>query len=231
MKVKLHSLIDAARAKEEEALVPQVNDAPPPVPGQWTAKDQLAHLTAWRVFAADELEANGRGETMPDATIEEELFNARAYASNRDRPASEVVAAARDSWDRLGVAVDDASDAVLLKPRQRRPYQQQWQTVPNNTYYHLAEHLVYWYLDLGDVAQAERAARWGYDLAVGTYPEDRVVAVAEYNLACIYGRVGRVDEAVSRLKRAFELRPDLRDVAKDDTDLDPIRAEVTKLLA
>lgn len=231
MKAKLHSLIDAARAKEEEDLVPQVNDAPPPVPGQWTAKDQLAHLTAWRVFAADELEANGRGETMPDATIEEEVFNARAYAANRDRPAPQVIAAARDSWDRLGMAVDEASDEVLLKPRQRRPNQPQWQTVPNNTYYHLAEHLRYWYLDLGNKAAAEQAARWGYDVAVATYPEDRIVAVAEYNLACFYASVGRGEQAVSRLKRAFELRPDLRDAAKEDHDLDPIRAEVTELLA
>ncbi len=231
MKEKLHSLINAARAQEEEALVPHVDDAPPPVPGQWTAKDQLAHLYSWRVFAADELDANRRGESMPDVTLDEDEFNKRFYAQTHDLPASQVIATARESWDRLAAAVDAASGEDLLKPRLRRPNQPQWHTVPNNTYYHLAQHLGYWYTDLSDEASAEKAAKWGYDVAVATYPEDRVRGVAHYNLACFYAMHSRADEALAHFKTAFELRAELRDWAKEDHDLDPIRSALTELLA
>ena len=232
MKEKLHALIDAARKEEQRVLVPRVDDEPPPVAGQWTAKDQLAHLTAWRVFAAAELDANRTGDAMPDATMEEEVFNARTYAETHGRPAAQIIAAARASWDRLADAVDAASEEVLLKPRLRRPNQPQWQTVPNNTYYHVAEHLGYWYVDLGDEAGAERAAQWGYDLTVSTYPEERARGTAEYNLACFYAKHGRPADVFSHLKRAIELRPDLREWAKEDSDLDSVRSaeEVPELL-
>jgi hypothetical protein len=231
VKEKLHRLIDAARAKEEATLVPRVNDEPPPVAGRWTAKDQLAHLTSWRVFAAGEVDANRRGEPMPDVSLDDDVANVKFYAETHDLPAAEVIARARASWDGLAAAVDAASEEVLLRPRLRRPKQPQWQTVPNNTWFHLAEHLGYWYSEQGDEAGAEDAAKWGYELAVSTYPEDRIKGMSEYNLACFYAKRGRTREALPRLKLAFELRPELREVAKQDTDLEPIRAEVMKLLA
>lgn len=46
-----------------------------------------------------------------------------------------------------------------------------------------------------------------------------------YNLACCEALAGRKDDAIGHLQVAFELRPSLRDLAKEDTDLDPIRDE------
>lgn len=230
MKEKLRMLIDAARAKEEVTLVPRVNDAPPPVAGQWTAKDQLAHLTSWRAFAAGEVDANRRGEPMPDVSLDEDVANAKFFAETHDLPAAVVIERAHASWDGLAAAVDAAGEEVLLRPRLRRPNQPQWQTVPNNTWFHLAEHLGYWYSEQGDEAGAEDAAKWGYELAVTTYPEDRIKGMSEYNLACFYAKRGRSLEALPRLKLAFELRPELREAAKQDPDLEPIRAELAELL-
>ena len=44
-----------------------------------------------------------------------------------------------------------------------------------------------------------------------------------YNLACCEAMVGRKEDAIGHLRVAFELRPSLRDLAKEDTDLDPLR--------
>ena len=44
-----------------------------------------------------------------------------------------------------------------------------------------------------------------------------------YNLACCEAQAGMTDEAVGHLRTAFERRPSLRDLAKEDSDLDPIR--------
>jgi mannose-6-phosphate isomerase-like protein (cupin superfamily) len=46
-----------------------------------------------------------------------------------------------------------------------------------------------------------------------------------YNLACCEALAGRTQDAVGHLRVAFERRPSLRDAAKQDTDLDPLRAD------
>jgi mannose-6-phosphate isomerase-like protein (cupin superfamily) len=46
-----------------------------------------------------------------------------------------------------------------------------------------------------------------------------------YNLACCEALAGRKEDAVGHLRLAFERRPSLRDLALEDTDLDPLRDE------
>lgn len=46
-----------------------------------------------------------------------------------------------------------------------------------------------------------------------------------YNLACCEALAGRRADAIGHLRTAFERRPSLRAVAKEDTDLDPLRDE------
>ncbi len=44
-----------------------------------------------------------------------------------------------------------------------------------------------------------------------------------YNLACCEALAGRSDDAIGHLRAAIEQRPNLRDLAKEDADLDPLR--------
>ena len=46
-----------------------------------------------------------------------------------------------------------------------------------------------------------------------------------YNLACCESLAGRTDEALGHLRQAIELMDGMRDYAKGDSDLDPIREE------
>lgn len=46
-----------------------------------------------------------------------------------------------------------------------------------------------------------------------------------YNLACCEALAGEKDDAIGHLRAAIEKRPNLRDLAKEDTDLDPLRDE------
>jgi hypothetical protein len=50
-------------------------------------------------------------------------------------------------------------------------------------------------------------------------------AVPLYNLACCEALAGRKEDAIGHLRVAFEQRPSLRDLASEDTDLDPLRGE------
>ena len=46
-----------------------------------------------------------------------------------------------------------------------------------------------------------------------------------YNLACCESLSGRKEEAIAHLRTALELRPSLRELAKNDSDFDPLRDE------
>jgi mannose-6-phosphate isomerase-like protein (cupin superfamily) len=48
---------------------------------------------------------------------------------------------------------------------------------------------------------------------------------ALYNLACCEALAGMRDEAIGHLRTAFERTPRLRELAQQDTDLDPLRDE------
>lgn len=54
------------------------------------------------------------------------------------------------------------------------------------------------------------------------YPDDATVL---YNLACAESMLGRTDEAITHLERSTASQERLRELAKTDTDFDPIRED------
>lgn len=234
LKDKLRHLMQAGREKEASDLVPHVDDSAPAQPGRWTAKDNLAHLSAWRLVAADELDAVRTGSQAPPFVTEGiDEGNARVYEATRHQPAASVLEEARGSWATLEAALEACSEEDLLKPRVRRPEAPLWQVIPGNTYFHIAEHLAYWHDERGEPDQSEAAAVWAHDLASKNSPDDRQRGTADYNLGCFYAVRGRVADAIPYLRSGIELNPSLREWAKTDTDLDSIRStpEMVRLLA
>ena len=55
--------------------------------------------------------------------------------------------------------------------------------------------------------------------------ETSAYATPLYNLACCEALSDRTDDAIAHLRTAIERRPSLRDIAKEDTDLDSLRDE------
>jgi len=224
----------AGREKEASDLLPHVDDSPPSQPGRWTAKDNLAHLSAWRHTAAAELEAV-RTENPAPASVSEDIDvnNAKVYEATRNQRAAAILDEASRSWATLAAAVEACSEGDLLKPRIRRPEQAAWQVIPGNTFFHIAEHLAYWHSERGEDSAAEAAAVWAHDLAVASFHDDRQRGTADYNLGCFYAVRGRAEQAIPLLRSGIEMNPNLRKWAKTDTDLDSIRStpELVRLLA
>ena len=71
--------------------------------------------------------------------------------------------------------------------------------------------------EAGDYAAVIDRAR--EPLEAGGYP------LPLYNLACCEALEGRKEDAIAHLRIAFQGRPNLRDLAKEDTDLDALRDE------
>lgn len=223
-------LLDALRQarQREQTLVELCVDEPVPPDGRWRASDHIAHLIWWRRHAAELVEAASRGEAYAEV-LDIDGQNARTYAANRDRPASDIIAGATASYDALIHAVERASEEALLQARSGRPGPV-WQAVTGNGHDHVGEHLMQWQLEQGDASGAEATATWVYEtdsrLPLGQ-------ALAAYNLACFYAKTGRAADAVPFLTQSLELDPGLKEWAREDSDLAPIRdqPDVASLLA
>jgi hypothetical protein len=192
-------------------------DVPPDPSGRWAAKDHLAHLAWWRDRNARRVDAfRTGGEPPPEVDLDTQ--NAIIYQANRERPATEILAEANKSWDRIAAAIEACSEDDLMKDPTLLD------AGPANGG-HLGMHLMFWYLASGDETSAEAAMRWAYELETAAAANDSARAYASYNLACFYGRIGRAGSALPFLRESFKGAPELLDLARNDTDLDPIRSD------
>jgi hypothetical protein len=124
-KVELQAILWRMRA-DLERLVAEAGPTRmelPEVAGDWTFKDVIAHLTAWRWWSVARMEgAVKNAEPTPPwgAGLEEDsragvdLINQQFYASNRDRSVIEVLRDSRENFDRFETALLALSDAELF---------------------------------------------------------------------------------------------------------------------
>jgi tetratricopeptide (TPR) repeat protein len=169
------------------------------------------------------LDAVRNGNKPPNVEDSDDAENEKIYAANENKSADDVKAEARSSFDVLQAAIEACSDADFIKPHPRAPKAPLWQVVPGNGHSHLGQHIMFWHLEQGNEEAAEAAQQWVYDIDAAEFPDDKSMAASSYNLGCFYSRVGRTDEALYRLKHAFELDPSLRNIALTDPDLDRMR--------
>ncbi len=134
-----HAALEAALAKLDAAQM-----TTPALPGGWSVKDALAHLSVWHRRALDILDPMEppRVPAIPPSGIEEdqiETLNARFYADHKDEPLPEVLANFRESYRQLLAATQRMSDADLNAPLAGGG--SQWEVIAGNTYDHYPEHL------------------------------------------------------------------------------------------
>ena len=176
------------------------------------------------------VEAVRRGGEPPP-NVDDDAQNAIIYETNRDRPAAEICADARESWDRIEGAIKACSEDDLMRPHPHHPARTLSDSGPSNGG-HLGLHLMSCYLEAGDEAAAGAAMRWAYELETAAAADAKARAYASYNMACFYGRVGRAGDAVPLLRESFQDASELVDLAHKDPDLERIRSdrEVAALL-
>lgn len=204
------------------ALDPAAREVPP-AGGGWSAKDTLAHLSAWRQQQTDKLAAlrDGRDEPPLPATEIDDI-NAILHERRADWSWDRVAADAESTSDGLMAELAAASDATLADPK-----------IVGSIMGDGPEH------DLGhlmDVAPTDELRARILDLADttralidrGGWP-DRAAAYARYNLACFHALGGRLDVARSLLRQALPGQEELRALAPGDDDLIALRGEIPAL--
>ena len=107
-----------------EALLRDIGEermTQPGVAGEWSIKDIVAHLTAWRRRTVGRLQAALRHEPTPPPPWPSHLqnddeINAWFYATDRDRPLADVLGESRDVFAQLADTLAAFPEAELLDP-------------------------------------------------------------------------------------------------------------------
>jgi hypothetical protein len=216
-----------SRAAERDVLAgldPAQRDAPAAA-GGWSAKDTLAHLSAWRQRQADKLAARREGREEPPlpATDIDDL-NAILHAERADWTWDRVAADAESTADALVAEVAAASDETLADPRMVGSIMGDG---PEHDLGHLPG------MAATDALRArvlDLASTTRLIIDGGGWPS-RTAAYARYNLACFHALAGRLDDARSLLRQALPEQEDLRTLAPTDDDLIALRDEIPTLAA
>jgi hypothetical protein len=140
---------ELARLDDVLSRIPeQAMSAAGPEPGAWSAKDQLAHLSAWHRVALARVFGRPEGEMFgwPEGSFEKldlDQLNARFHEQFRVRPLGDVRDEMAASADQLLDGVEAMDDGALERPwlpehPDRGTYEQM---IAANTFEHYEEHL------------------------------------------------------------------------------------------
>lgn len=224
-------LLDVLRFahQQEMAFIDRLTDEQRAASGaadNWTAKDHIAHLSTWKTRLLDRLEAAVRGERLPADERSDDEINAEIYAAHRDKSWDEVRQMAEDAYRRVTEYVRAAPEHHLTAAEfsvhedDRAP----WQALVAEYVSHAMVHLWDYHFHHGEPARAVTLQE-ATTAQMRELDDPRAAGTAMYNLACVYARTGRTQDAIRALEEGLRLRPDLIEWSKEDSDLDPLRGE------
>jgi hypothetical protein len=232
LQADLIEMLKSARAAERDLfgmLTSEQRDEPNTV-GNWSAKDVLAHLAAWRAIEARRLEATIRGETDEapgDPARDEPIDESNAKLREQHAPWTwdEVDRKADASVEALIAAISRSSTTALCECDGTVA------GIGANGANHAMAHLI----DVAHLAGAQDR----FDTLAQAFEEilsrghllPRDSGVILYNIACYQALAGDTDDARRVLRAAFRHRHELLETAKEDPDLAALSDELEMLAA
>ncbi|GCE13866.1 DinB family protein [Tengunoibacter tsumagoiensis] len=119
----------------EQLTTPNVN-------GQWSIKDNLAHLSAWQKLVLNKIEALrfGVDRLHPPSSKDEDAINEEIYQQNKDLSLAEVQADFQATSQQLLAATEQLSEEQLNSPYPWGGTYAVWENIAGNTYDHYQEH-------------------------------------------------------------------------------------------
>ena len=192
--------------------------------GDWSPKDHQAHLTAWKARQADRLEAARLGREPQTDDREDDEINAELQAARTEWDWESIVAEADELSARL------ESELRAIDPGVLQGSDRLVGSTFGNGPFHALTHFG-WLAEANVGADEARLAAFVDEverlLSAGALSDvDRGTGL--YNMACAHALAGRLDRARPLLREAFMLRPQLREWAESDSDLESLRGELAE---
>lgn len=226
MKAALIALVERGQVDEEafRAALSAEERAQVGTAERWAPKEVVAHLGFWKRRQADRLRAMARGETPPDLASWETL-NTESWPEHARLTWDESVARSDVATRDLIAALEALPPEMLNDGEARELTDRIVNSTIGNASGHVSIHMSDYYLSHGEVNRAKRVNQDALDAVIAANLGDSAVGSGHYNLACFCAANGLTADALSELQQAFALRPDLGAWARDDHDLDSLRAD------
>lgn len=191
-------------------------------PERWSPKDVVAHITFWKRCSTLRLLALKRGELLPDFADYQRL-NEETFARELLRPWTELLADTERVFADLVAATEGFTEDELTTAQPALEGRRLWQAIAGNGYEHPMVHLAQLYIEQGRVDWAlELQERHALGLlSLDDSPEQQ--GAVHYNHACILALAGQTERALTLLRQALALRPDLVEWSQQDSDLASLR--------
>jgi tetratricopeptide (TPR) repeat protein len=181
----------------------------------------MFHLGMWRERLRNAFAdvAEGRTHTPPPANIDE--VNDAELADGIGTPLAD--AAARS--DRLLAEIIELYAKLGDRPFAWSLAKTTTDAVLRNSFTHARVHLAEYMRENGDSQGAVKLAEDAVSQLRAVSAPPLSMGTVLYNLACVRVGEGNADEALALLKEGLSLRPDLKEGAASDADLESLRGD------
>lgn len=208
--------LEAEREMEREFVAEALKSETQP--RGWPAALVMFHVSMWRERlrnALIECRAD-RPYTPAEGNIDE--FNDAEIAGGIGTPLADVAGRS----DKLLVELIALSDDLGDRPFRWSVGTTTVEALLSNSYAHPRVHIFEYWKENGDLERAHRLFEEGVSDMREIAAPPIVMATALYNLACARAAQDRVDEALELLVEAFPMRPDLKESALSDPELEAL---------
>jgi hypothetical protein len=224
-KKKLLELVEDARQREI-AFIAELGEDERKEQGtfqEWSAKDELVHIGAWKGIMCERFRAF-QAEQTPPAFDDWDAVNEEIFKRHAGDSWNEVVEYLDLSYQQMVEQIHALSEDGLMDG-QRYPWlrgRSLFRQTIHNGYFHPQGHIAFWYSKRGDPARGNRVMEQVTSQMLSLDESPAWHGQAIYNLACYYAINGESEAAIDRLAQAFALSPDIVEWSKEDSDLVPL---------
>jgi hypothetical protein len=192
----------------------------------WSARDLQAHITAWKHQAVLRVRDDPSAiiERSEDDTDQANAVFFDLYADHAwESVLEETETTHRELLEELRqVSDNDLASTDAYAWQDGRPlWRQLAGTLLLHPWMHIAEHAI----ERGEQESALQSAGAMVEQLAPLNDDPSWTGVLQYNAACLCARAGGTDRALQWLGSALELRPDLVDWSRKDSDLDSLRSD------
>lgn len=221
-KSELKSLLDQSYQAEQAVYdrLPPEERARLGTLKHWAAKDILLHSSLWTQRLMENIQRQQRGEAPKDIEKDYLEHNDQDFQANYQLSWEEVVAR-REAIHQLAQDIlDSLSEENLHSSAWSSKEHALWREITGYVYTHPMQHLIQLYLDLDDIEHADEINDQMVENLSGLDDSPHWHGTLAYNDACHKAKTRRKKEAIKKLRKALEMRPDLTAWAQEDSDLE-----------
>lgn len=189
----------------------------------WTFKDVIVHSTYWWEFFINRLQASADGKEVAPTPDDINPINDRVLQEHKHDSWETVLQKNKHVRESAFVWLDklseeDLNNANLYDWMRGRSLSFQFLGNCWHDEWHFACYLM-------ENGKRQEGIAMQENFAAKLQEVQEWEATAIYNLACFYSVSGLKQKAITALKKALRMRPELKEWAKQDPDLENIRHE------